>query len=233
MPVTVVEIPSSYLKIASGAFVISRVRIRSRNAWTQHARGAPPLDERWIVDITMPTETERSRLDEFEAIFDSSEPVDGLYSAFDYTHRVPRGTASGLTDSDSDGIFEAGATWCTVAAPAARGATYLSLTGLVASQSIGFARGDMLSVSQDGSDYGFLHRAAADVATDGSGECSVKIAPALREAVAIGQMVRLREPRGVFRLVDFDFPGVTRGAGGFGQPSLQLVESFESLTCSL
>lgn len=239
--VTVIQIPPAYMSAVECSWRLGRRHVTSTNPWTRNLRAGGATDERWIVEITLPAGFRRAALDEFEAIFDQGDGLAGHYSAFDAVHAAPRGGAagaSGYSGSFSDGTFfsdgtgfaDAGLSTCTTGAAAARGARYVTLTGLEENQSLGFARGDMIAITQDGEDYGFLHKVIADVATDGSGSASVHIAPRLREPVAAGQLVRLRHARGVFMLASEDVGAVTRGPGGFGQPALQLIEAPEALT---
>lgn len=235
---TVVEIPAKFMSAVSSSWHIGRRNVTSTNPWTRHLRAGGAIDERWIVDITLPPKFKRAELDEFEAIFDVGDGLAGYYSAFDAVHASPRGTAGGLYSGlFSDGTaftdgtgFDDGQSTCTIGAAASRGARYVTLTGLEADQTTGFARGDLICITQGGEEYGFLHKVISDVATDNTGSASVQVAPRLREAVAGGQLVRLRNARGVFRLVSEDFPVVARGPGGLGQPALQLIEAPEALT---
>lgn len=223
----ITPIPADLCSAVSSSWWVGNRHVMSSNPWTRHMRASGPTDERWQVDVTLPLKR-REDLDRWETVFDQGDGLAGFYSAFDAVHRIPFGTATGLTRAGGTGLA-----WCEVGAAGVRGARYVTLTGLIASQSLGLAQGDLISIAQDGEDYGFLHKIIANAATDGTGGVTVMIKPRLRENVVVGQMVKLENPRGVFRLIDEDVPVVSREAGGFGQPSVRLVEIPEALLVNL
>lgn len=225
--VTVTEIPHDLCIAAQVTFGIGNRHVLSSNPWSRHVRASGPIDERWLADITLPVK-EREDLDRWESVFDQGDGLAGFYSAFDVVHRIPSGTATGLTRDGGTGLA-----WCTVGAAGARGDRYVSLAGLLTSQATGFKQGDHICITQDGENYGFLHKIIANAATDSAGAATVMIKPRLRENVVAGQMVKLENPRGVFRLADEDVPFVSREPGGFGQPAVRLVEVPEALLVNL
>lgn len=241
--VTVTEIPADLLSAVDVSFDIGRFHLTSGQAYTRHLRASTPTDERWLVEMTLQFK-DREDLDRYSAIFDAGDGLGGYYSAFDAVHGYPRGTATGLLQTSearfsdgstfSDGTtFESGIAYGTIGAAAARGASSVTLSGLLASQTVGFAQGDHFAIPQGSENYGFLHRVVAAAATDASGNATVTIRPRLREAVVVGQRVNFLRPRGVFRLAEATSATFNRGPGGMGQPSLSLVEAPEALTCVL
>ena len=138
-----------------------------------------------------------------------------------------------LATFDDGSMFQSGIASSTVGAAGKRGAEYVTVTGLIASQATGFARGDMISIARGSEGHGFLHRVVADAPTDADGNAAVRIRPRLRESIAIGQVVHFLAARGVFQVAEQDGLFTTREPGGLGQPSIRLVEVPEALTCCL
>lgn len=241
---TVVEIPADLLAAIDTTFQLGRRHIFSPQAYTAHVRVSGPTDERWVAQMTLP-QKDREALDRLMTTFDLGDGAAGYYSAFDIAHTFPRGTATGLVyDGDgakfSDGAtfsdgseFASGITQSTLGAAALKGAEYVTITGLLASQTVGFAVGDHFAIAQGSENYGFLHHVVANAATDSNGDATVRIRPRLRQAVGAGQVVHFLRPRGVFRLSDEAAVSVSRGGGGLGQARLSLIEIPEALTCAL
>ncbi len=247
----VYEIPADLLSATDITFRIGRRHITSPQPFTAHLRASGPVDERWIAEMTLRTK-DREALDRFQAIFDLGDGLSGFFSAFDCVHAYPAGTATGLQDpyagpttgerfSDgttfSDGTeFESGIAFGTIGAAAARGAEYVHLSGLLASQPAGFKVADQFSIIAGGgvsTDYGFLHHVVTNSGTNSAGSATVRIRPRLRQAVVAGQAVQFLRPRGVFRLAEDGAVAFSRGPGGLAQPTLSLVEVPEVLTCAL
>lgn len=237
----IIEIPREFMPTEGSSAYVGRKRLLSANPWTSHIKMGGPQDQRWILDLTLPT-LKGEQIDRFEAVFDQGDGASGFYTAFDAAKKWPRGTGTGLargnTSRFSDGTafsdgteFLDGISTCIVSAVNVRGSKQVTLTGLVASQPIAFARGDMLAITQNGERYGFLHRAMANVGTDSTGSATISITPPLRQNVRVGQVVRVREPRGVFQVQEPDQLIVSRQYGVLAQPAFRLVEAPEALLC--
>ncbi len=237
----VIEIPDDMLSGTNFAFYLSRRSLTSKSGFSAHVRASGPIDERWLAEITLPARKAREDSDRFDAIFDRAGGMSGVLSAFSTVHAIPRGTATGLGGAGvpfsddatfSDGsLFASGISQSTVGAAGARGSEFVTISGLLASQSVGFAIGDMFAIAQGSANYGFLHKAITNAPTDASGVATVQIRPRLREAVAVGQVVHFHKARGVFRVAEDNAHFVSRGPGGIGQARISLVELPEALTC--
>lgn len=240
----IVRLPVEAHRSSEPSFYLGYRALSSSNPWTQYVDTSSPTDERWIATLNIVGQA-GAAADDFEALIRRVRGASGFLSVFNPSRRWPRGTATGLvkgattrfddgTTFDDGSEFQDGIASCVVAAAAQRGANYVRLAGLIPDQAVGFATGDMLSISVFSTDTGYLHAVDASAPTNASGQATVRISPALRAPISPGAFVRLKDPRGVFRIADAENVGGPREfAGQIIRPQLSLVEVPEVFTCAL
>lgn len=125
--------------------------------------------------------------------------------------------SDGTYFSDGKGFLDASA-WGTVATSLDIGSEYVTLGGLVASQPLSIAAGDLFEIG------GYLYRAVQDAASDASGKSSIMIRPRLRTRVLAGDPVKFAYPTSPFQLADDSQGAVEMTPPDFGGLGLSLVE---------
>jgi hypothetical protein len=129
-----------------------------------------------------------------------------------------------------DTYFDDGTGWAeypvppvaVVAAACSRGADYIVLGGLPASQTSVLRRGDLVELRPNGiwTSTPNLYEVQVDANTNSDGKVGFEIRPRLRQGFAIGDMAVLDHPMSVFRAIDDD-----QGVGQISHPG-QVTRSF-------
>lgn len=110
---------------------------------------------------------------------------------------------------------------------AERGATYVIVGGLPALEAACLRRGDLFELRPNGihTEGPNLYEIQVNAPTDASGHTGVQIRPPLRQSFAAGDMVVLRRPTGVFRLIDDDQGIPEANAAHHMQLGFDLIEA--------
>lgn len=143
--------------------------------------------ERWSLDLRMPPMTDRSVAAEWQSFMMKLEGRFNVFLMGDPSAKTPRGVATGTPLVD--GANQVGTTlatkgWSNSITNIMRAGDYIQLgTGLTAR----------------------LHMVVEDVNSDGSGNCNLKIYPALRESPANNAAIVTNDAKGVFRLMEDAF----------------------------
>lgn len=237
---TVLEFPSSLVGVAKSKFSLQRRALASSSPLTAYKRVQGPIDERWVVSVDFPPMAEATwrALDAFISRLDGEA---GFVAFFDHGRPLPQGAAAGYdpdgtpatfsdaaTFSDGSG-FQSGATTAQLKDAAVAGSEWITLQGLTASQTSALKAGDMLAITVDGADHGFLHQVVIDSPSNASGEATVTIRPRVRQAAPAMTRVMLEKPRGVFMQPKDDAFSLDVSNDGFGRGSLMLIEAFEAI----
>lgn len=161
---------------------------------------------------------------------------------FDPHRCYPRGVAAGLNletakplkasvgEPFSDGTyFSDGKGWsdasglAALASAAPVGGNTLVIGGLIASQDLSIAAGDLLELG------GFLYEVLNDAPSNADGEAQVMICPPLRKAALAGDPVNFDHPTSPFQVVQEDEPVIERQAANFGSFGFAFVEALTEL----
>lgn len=116
-----------------------------------------------------------------------------------------------------------------VAEAAAAGADYIVLGGFPASTANVLRGDDMLEIKPGGVAAGFPHCYAVAYGgdTNASGEIGFKIEPRLRAGIAAGDVVSLRYPSSVFRLVDDNQADIEATGAEIGNIGFSVMEALD------
>lgn len=164
-----------------------------------------PVDQRWQIDLALPR-LDTGEWPEVEAFLLMLEGQSGFVRLWDPQYEQPRGVAAGPTGSPAaftdgfgftDGtLIQDGGGAGFLAATALAGATVVTLGGLVASQSASLKANDRFELD------GLLYAVAGfgSFASDGSGQATVPVWPALRRGAAAGSPVSFAKPSSVFQM---------------------------------
>jgi hypothetical protein len=89
--------------------------------------------------------------------------------------------------------------------------------------------GDLLQIKPNGipGTVPHLYKVMVGGDTNSSGEIGVQIEPGLRQGVAAGDVVSLRNPSTLFRLVDDGQGDIQVGGAGMGSTGLSFVEALD------
>ena len=140
--------------------------------------------EWWEAEVQLPPLTKAYAMDWVAALVSLRGKFGTLYLG-DWDGRTPRGTASSSAGT-----------------PLVNGASQtgnsLVIDGATASQTGYLKAGDYIQIGS-GSDQR-LHMVVADADTDGSGDATLSIEPALRSSPADNASITVSSPKGVFRL---------------------------------
>lgn len=112
---------------------------------------------------------------------------------------------------------------------AAAGTRYIVLGGLPASKVKALRAGDLLQIKPNGipGTVPHLYKAMYGGDTDVSGQIGLDIEPGLRQGVAAGDVVSLRYPSSLFRLVDDNQGEEEVTGGGLGTLGFSLIEALD------
>ena len=131
----------------------------------------------WVVSMTFDLYT-RAELAELEAFLHDLEGAAGTFSLWNHRHENPRGSAPGTP----------------LVKGASQGGKSLITDGWTVSQSAILKPGDFFAVN------GELKQITAEAASDGSGDSTLAITPALRASPADGAALTTTKALGTFRL---------------------------------
>lgn len=234
--------PQALIDADACRFFIGRRHLGSTNPFTRHVRVEGPLDERWIAEVTFNTQS-LAEADEYEGFLDRIDGKAGFFTFHDPKRPYPLGAAAGGnpfnggvthtafddgTTFDDGKRFIEGAGFGYVGAAGVAGSEWLTISGLVASQTVSLKTGDRFSVMIPGQAYGYLHKVVASAPSDANGDATVKIRPRLRRDVWIGQIVQFNYAKGVFQLQgDDDAHATSWRHPGLGASGFKLVEAPE------
>lgn len=105
-----------------------------------------------------------------------------------------------------------------IGADAVAGATSITLKNLTVSQAVALAADDLIGIGEN------LYAISDDAPSDGSGEATVNILPALRQGVAVDDPVNLASPTGLFMLAGD--PAHAIHPGGISEPlQMEFIEA--------
>jgi|AKVG01.1.fsa_nt_gi hypothetical protein len=179
------SVPSG-LKVKRSSFRLVRAVQVSESPFTFTEQVKKQQGERWEGEVTL-TPYKRDGVAEIQAFLAKLRGRRGtfLYGDPDYLSLGPRGTASGTPLIN--GSFS-------------RGDNTISVDGFTISQSNVVRAGDYLQL--DSSSNAELYMVVDDANSDGSGNASINIEPALRSAPADNEAVTITGAKGVFRLTE-------------------------------
>lgn len=240
MTLTIWNWPADWTKQVSGTCRLVRRSLTSTQPFSAFSRVDGPIDERWMLEFTMPTLGES----DWKGIEGWLSRLDGLAGGIrisDPYCKYPRGAGTGANPAnggtqstyafDDSTTWSDGTTWfdsaptIAVAAAAVKGAEYIHVSGLQASQTSAFKWGDKMEIGSLSDGRGLLYQVVNEnVASDSSGEALVKIRPRLRAAVAAADKITIYNPTSVFRLVSEDAAIVSRSLPALGSFGISLVE---------
>lgn len=242
------EWPRSFSGVKSSRFYLKSMSINNVSPWTGGRSVYGVQTQVWVAELTL-RPFDEAEWRELSAFISRLDGTSNNVRMFDPMRKSPRGVAGGAVASSasstptgepwSDGTYWSDGSgwvapsgffadsfgwsegsWFGVAGEnAARGVSTLLLGGLVASQALALAGGDLFTVG------GFLYEVCADAASDASGYARVEIRPRLRASVASGDQVSFYCPAATFKLASDD-QGVfdRRGVERVGDLGINLVE---------
>lgn len=132
----------------------------------------------WSASLTLPPMTENEARD-WAGWLASLNGRKGTFKLYDPYGKQPRGTGGGDPKVDTGTVDSTG--------------TELDTKGWNANEEV-LKRGDYLEVSDE------LKIVTQDVSSDGSGEATVSLEPAVRATLSDGDNITVDKPRGIFRL---------------------------------
>lgn len=228
--------PREFWRVASCNFYLASRSITS-GAWLTGRKNVHgPHVSMWVCRIElapMPAEQWRtisgfiSRLDGEQGLFRIGDPS-RVITGFDAAATITQQPWS------DDTLFTDGTGWaegglpetCIVAAPVVQGGKTIVLGGLPASTPNVLRAGDLFELRPNGepTETGNLYEIVVGGGTDEEGRAGVEIRPRLRQSFAPGDMVVLRYPTSVFRMVDGEQAIVEHELADIGRIGFNAVE---------
>jgi len=236
------DMPRKFAYMADGTCKLQRRSLMSNNPFNAYRRVVGPIDERWVIRMTMPTlgnddwrdwEGFLSLLDGMANYIRMPDPA-CLYPFGEGTGSNPNNDPTGVNQSQnawSDATtWDDGTKWydsspsLSIQAAATAGAEWIHIGDLKASQTEALKRGDKMEIG------GLLYQIVSEIVpSDASGEALVKIRPRLRAAVAAEDPIVLYYPTSVFQLLTDDDGVVERQEPHFGDVGMTLIEVPEAV----
>lgn len=164
----------------------------------------------WMLESSLPPML-RAAAEEWLAFLADLDGMTGRFYAGDPLGETPRGVATGTPLVN--GASQAGTSLVT------DGWT-VSITGIL-------RRGDYLAYDTP-SGVRMLHKLMADANSDGAGNATLSVKPAIRESPANNQAIITASPTCVMRLIDNDQAGWEEEVGGFYRIAFAAIESFNT-----
>lgn len=183
---------------ASLAWALQSATLQHQSPLSGATRTISTPGSRWTFSASWPALGWADRL-KIEAFLAQLNGRAGRFYFSPPEYYYPRGTSRSAT---VNGGSQTGATL---------NATMTAFSTLVA--------GDFFEVN------GELKRMIAPATADGSGGCSFSFSPPLRASPSNGASISLQAPRATFMLMD-DKAGITVGAGGFADFTIDAIEAF-------
>lgn len=221
MTVTVYTFPTSLIvgNIADATFYIDSLFLSSTAPNSRYTRVSGPLDARWMAKMRF-NKLSEDEWNDIEAFFHKIDQYGGFFSFFDPSKQIPRGAQ--VNDPTTDSAYLTGE----VATSATRGATSVHLKGLKTSTTDVLKANDHISITHGASGHQLLYAITDDASSDGSGEATVNIKPALQAPVAAGSpgdTVTFYQARGAFRLRPGKPVAVQKIPAMLGNASLDII----------
>lgn len=209
--------PDDWYRVSKSTFYLQSRSQTTPRTWIGGSSVYGPHAQLWICKMTISSQEWDVRGQAMSSFFSRLDGQAGLLRMGHVARRQPqrdRVTAA-TKQAWSDGTFfddgtgwEAGPLPPTVflTAAANRGDNYLDIGGLPVSSTRVLRRGDLFEVRENGiaTETPHLYEVQFDAPTDANGETGIEIRPRLRASVAAGDMVVLRTPTTVFRVIDDD-----------------------------
>lgn len=242
MTTPVYDFPQDWYQFASATFRLQARSLVAARVYLPGKNVKGPYAHAWVANFTLSSQVDPVR-QQMAAFFSRLGGQAGLLRIADpsrlrpwYDRSIINAQESTWTDGSkwSDGSF-----WTSsflppnvyVAQAASKGDNTIVLGGFPDSTAGVLTRGDLLQVCPNGipGSCPNLYETMVGGASNGSGQIGVEVRPALRMNLAVGDLVSLRYPSTVFRMVDDD-QGVLEvtppvvGNGGF-----QLIEALDQV----
>lgn len=201
---TIYTFPDTLLHSSSTLFALRSLTAMSpQSAFNQYSATSGPVTEFWRVTVSLvPGDADTYRI--IRALLHQLRGGKNIIRLFDPTSHPMRGAGASSPTVN-------------IATDAAAGAETIVIKNMTASQTGSLKADDKIGIGEN------LYTVMADANSNGSGEVSVDILPALRQGVAEGDPVNLVMPTGLFRLMSS--PDMVIVPGNLSQPlSLEFVE---------
>jgi hypothetical protein len=234
---TILTFPQDWYRVASGSFHLVSRNFMSTSPWTGRRGASGPNSQLWSVKITLAPQ-EHHRWMAMEGFFAELGGQSGRLWLSDFAKLRPQydlDVSGVVVPWDDASYFDDGSGWVSgylppvihVAEAAALGLTHLVVGGLPEDIVRVLRRGDLFEIRRDGVADGTpsLHMLVRDAHSNADGEAGLTFRPGLRKGVAAGDMVVLRRPQGIFRLVGDDQAEVTRTPPLIGELGFELIEA--------
>jgi len=236
------DLPREFAYMAEGTCNLQRRSLMSSNPFNAYRRVVGPIDERWVINMTMPTLND----DDWRSFEGFLSLLDGMANYVrmpDPACKYPFGEATGSNpNNDPTGAgkslyaFSDATTWddgtkwydsspsIAIKVAAVKGSETIHVSGLKVSQTTALKRNDKMEIG------GLLYQVVSKIVpSDASGEALLTIRPRLRAAVAVDQKVIIYYPTSVFQLISENEGVVEREAPHFGQVGWTLIEVPEAV----
>lgn len=211
------EWPLDWYKATAATFYLQSRSQSSSRPWLGGKSVYGPHAQIWVCKMTISEQEWDGRGQAMSAFFSRLDGQAGLMRIGHVARLIPqwdRVTATTVQPWSDGTFFDDGTGWESgtlpplvhVAEAASRGARYIVVGGLPVSSSRVLRRGDLFEIRPNGvaSESPNLYEVQFDAPTNSSGATGIEIRPALRQSIAAGDTIVLRNPTSVFRVVDDD-----------------------------
>lgn len=239
MTVRVHAWPEEWYRFVSGRFELGSRSQAAASPWSGRSAVFGPHVQLWQASFTTIDMKEAVHA-AMSSFFDEVGGRGGLIRIGHHLRRIPLRDVGVTPGSEmfSDGTgFTDGTGFATgvlpaiiqAASAAAQGTNELIVEGLPASEANVLRKGDLFEIRRDGiADHiPSLHRVARSAPTDAEGRAGLQFYPSLRKGVAAGDSIILKNPTGVFRLVDDEQGKIELSFPNFGSVGFTLIEAIQ------
>lgn len=177
----IITVPDS-LCAASVVFYIDRVVANTLSPYSLIEQTFKWPGEQWRVDVTLANIVDKRTAGQWKAFLTALEGTYGMFYLGDPSAKVPVGVATGTPLVDGGG----------------QSGNSLNIKGLTPGVTRILAAGDMVQIGTGQSSR--LHMQMVDLDSDGSGNATLTLQPAIREAPNDNVALNFHDAKGVFRL---------------------------------
>lgn len=212
---TIWTFPSELERFTSISFSLNHITSASPMSYLGATAATKPFAQFWSAKLTLTQMQWDDGGQEAAAFFERLAGRGGVLRMGDPMRRIPLRDRLIMADKEqfSDGTWFSDASgfvdgllpdFVTLDQAASKGATYIVLRGLPASETKLLRRGDLIEIRPNGIpvEGPSLHSVHSIGNSDASGKSGIEISPPLRRGFAAGDMVVLKNATSVFHVTD-------------------------------